>query len=236
MPGSPNSVHGKMHMAVPSAVTIHDFYRNHVKRPVDVAVSALSLCACAPILILAGILILIETPGLPIFRQQRIGKDGKPFDIYKLRTMNAGSDQKGFKTDRSDPRVTRLGKFLRETKIDELPQLLNILRGEMSLIGPRPLSVEESNHVIDELGYNSQHPGFIPKVRPGCTGLEQIYRIHPLVYAERFQWNAYYESKVSLLVDLKVICATVLMCRVLCYAAIFGGIVELAWLASLLIR
>lgn len=213
-----------------------DFYRNHVKRPVDVLVSAAALIACLPLFIAVCALIMLETPGSPMFKQKRIGKGGTPFDIYKLRTMYEGADRQGFKTDRGDPRVTRLGNFLRETKIDELPQLWNILCGEMSLIGPRPLSVDESDFVMTELGCGLEHPGFFPSVSPGCTGLEQIYRIHPLVYSERFQWNAYYESKLSFLMDLKILYATTMMCRLVCLATICGGIIELAWIASILVR
>jgi len=214
----------------------HDFYRDHVKRPVDLVVATVALVACLPVLLLASFLIRLESPGSPLFKQKRIGRNGKPFDILKLRTMYEGADRQGFKTDRGDPRVTRLGNFLRDTKLDELPQLLNIVYGEMSLIGPRPLSVDESEFVTNELGYGSGHPGFFPTVRPGCTGLEQIYRIHPLVYSERFQWNAFYESKLSLMADLKILVATMLMCRLVCLATICGAILELAWIAGFLLR
>jgi lipopolysaccharide/colanic/teichoic acid biosynthesis glycosyltransferase len=214
----------------------HGFYRNYVKRAIDLFIAAIALIISLPVIILSATLISLETPGSPLFFQKRIGQNGKPFYIYKIRTMYVGSDKHGFKTDESDPRVTRLGRILREKKIDELLQLWNILRGDMSLIGPRPLSVDESNFVSNELGYSENYPGFHPKVRPGLTGLEQIYRIHPLVYKERFDWNNHYESKLSFLLDLKVLYATILMCRLVCAAAICGGIIELAILTGLLTR
>ena len=218
------------------AALLHDFYRNYMKRPVDILFSAAALVACLPVLGLACLFIALESPGTPIFKQSRIGKNGKLFYIYKLRTMHDGADRHGFKTDKGDSRVTKLGCFLRDTKLDELPQLFNILCGEMSLIGPRPLSAEESDFVTKELGYGPNHPGFHPTVRPGCTGLEQIYRIHPLVYGERFEWNAHYESRVSFLEDLKILLGTMVMCRLVCIATICGAVVELAWLTETLLR
>lgn len=217
-------------------VAFRDFYRLYVKRLVDIIGSAIALIICLPVIILAATLIALESPGSPIFFQSRIGKNGKPFNIFKIRTMYVGADKHGFKTDKSDPRVTRLGNVLREKKIDELLQLWNILRGDMSLIGPRPLSVEESEYVCKELGYSEQHPGFHPKVRPGLTGLEQIYRVHPLVYQERFDWNHHYENELSMVLDLKVLHATIFMCRLVCVAAICGGIAELLFLVLLLRR
>lgn len=211
-------------------------YRDYLKRPIDVVVSAAALIACLPVMAVACALISLETSGLPVYKQKRVGVGGKSFDIYKLRTMYEGADRLGFVTIRGDLRITRLGKFLRDTKIDELPQLWNILRGDMSLIGPRPLSVDECEHVIGSLGYGPEHPGFYPSVLPGLTGLEQIYRIHPLDYRERFLWNAYYETDLSLILDLKVLYATFMMCQLVCIATIFGGIVQLAWIGSLLIR
>jgi lipopolysaccharide/colanic/teichoic acid biosynthesis glycosyltransferase len=212
------------------------FYRQHLKRPIDLFFSIIALIACGPAILLAMALIALETGGSPIYKQLRIGKDGGKFFIYKIRTMYEGADKQGFKTDLSDPRVTRLGKFLRDNKIDELPQLINIIKGEMSLIGPRPLSVDESNYVVEELGFSKQHPGFIPRTLPGCTGLEQIYRIHSLIYTERFHWNHYYEDKLSAIVDLKIFYSTVLMCRFICYGAVFGAIVELAWFTYVMLH
>ena len=214
--------------------SFRNFYRKFVKRPVDILVSATALISCFPVLVVLCAFISLDSPGLPVYKQRRLGKKGILFDIYKLRTMFDGADRHGFKTEPADPRVTRLGNFLREKKLDELPQLWNILRGDMSLIGPRPLSLEESEFVMTELGFSQQHPGFIPTVRPGLTGLEQIYRIHHLVYTERFQWNACYEATLSLLTDLKVLSATVMMCRLVCLATIFGGTLELTFLASML--
>lgn len=212
------------------------FYQDFLKRVVDVLWASAAIVACFPVFLLICLAISLETPGLPIFRQLRIGRDGKPFYMYKLRTMYDGAHNHGFKTDHADPRITRIGSFLRHTKIDELPQLFNVIRSEMSLIGPRPLSTQECQFIINEVGISPQHPGFYPTVRPGLTGLEQIYRIHPLVYRERFRWNDYYERKVSLTLDLKVLYATMARFRLVCLATIFGGILELVILFTTIVR
>src|SRR5262249_19567885 len=141
----------------------------------------------------------------------------------------------GFCTVNEDSRVTRLGGVLRATKIDEIPQVWNVLRGDMSLIGPRPLSVAECDYIRDCLQYEPSHPGFYPSVRPGLTGPEQIYRIHPSVYSQRFDWNASYEANLSPYLDLKIFVTTMLQCKLVCIATAVGGILELAWLMKFLI-
>lgn len=205
-------------------------YADLLKRLVDAVLAVVLLAVCLPVVLVAAFLICLDSPGSPVFRQRRIGKGGKVFEIWKLRTMHVGAEALGFRTDDGDARVTRIGRLLRETKLDELPQLWNVLRGDMSLIGPRPLSIEECNYLVREHGYSPNHAGFYPTVRPGITGLEQIYRIHPLVYADRFRWNEQYEANLSFWLDLKILLTTVLMCRVVSLAAILGGVMELAWL------
>jgi lipopolysaccharide/colanic/teichoic acid biosynthesis glycosyltransferase len=205
-------------------------YADQLKRVGDAVLAALLLAVCLPVILVAAFLICLDSPGSPIFRQRRIGKGGRVFEIWKLRTMHVGAEALGFRTDEADARVTRVGRLLRQTKLDELPQLWNVVRGDMSLIGPRPLSIEECDYLVREYGYSPSHAGFYPTVRPGLTGLEQIYRIHPLVYEDRFRWNEQYESSLSPWLDLKILLTTVLMCRVVSIAAILGGVMELAWL------
>ena len=217
----------------PEATPLQSPYCKYLKPALDITVAWLALIACLPILLVAYLLILCESPGSPIYRQKRIGTGGKPFEIYKLRTMYDGADLLDFKTRTLDSRVTRLGRFLRDTKIDEIPQLWNVIRGEMSLIGPRPLSAEECGFITDILGYPPDYPGFRIRVKPGLTGLEQIYRIHPSVYTDRFAWNADYENKISLAQDLKILVTTMLMCNLVCVVTVVGGILELTWLAWL---
>lgn len=192
------------------------FYRYWVKRSIDIiAASALLLC-CLPLMYAAAILIMLDGQGSPLFRQKRVGKNGSVFMLYKLRTMWSGSEQLGFCTKPNDERITRIGTLLRDTKIDELPQIWNVIRGDMSLIGPRPLSVEETTHLIDTDEFDGDTPGFIPTVRPGMTGWEQCTRstLHP--YAHRFDLNHYYETNLSPWLDLWVVKRTVLVCPLVC--------------------
>lgn len=205
---------------------LRNIYRRFFKRALDLAIALPALVVLTPVILTAMAIIRLESPGSPLFSQKRLGKNGQLFQIYKIRTMYPDSDKKDFKTRTGDPRITPIGHFLRDTKIDELPQLWNIIRGDMSLIGPRPLSVDECNYVTQMLKYNERHPGFCPTVRPGLTGLEQIYRINPLVYSERFEWNHHYENSLSFIMDLKVLYSTAFMCRLVCYLALFATILE----------
>ncbi len=210
------------------SVTHRSFYARYIKRPADLAVSTLALIACLPVLLIAALIIVLESPGAPFFTQKRVGAAGREFDIYKLRTMYDGAHAHGFVTRTSDNRITKVGKFLRDTKIDEIPQLWNVIKGDMSIIGPRPLSTDECLHISSELGYPDSYPGFHLKGTPGMTGLEQIYRIHPLVYAERFYWNAFYEDNLSAALDFKIFLTTMLMCNLVCLVTAAGGILELS--------
>lgn len=214
--------------------TCSGFYLMYVKRPIELFVTVVAVLFCLPIMALLCLFISLETPGCPIYRQKRVGLNGRIFNLYKLRTMYAGTEHHGFRTGSNDRRVTRFGKFLRETKIDEIPQLFNVLRGDMSLIGPRPLSRDEVKHFIEVLGYSTSAPGLVPSLLPGLTGLEQIYRIHPHSYDDRFRWNAQYELSVSLLLDLRIVLTTVLSYRLICLATILGGILELFVIVDLL--
>ena len=112
---------------------------NSFKRLIDFSSALVGLCLLAPVLVFISIFIKFESRGPVLFRQKRVGRAGRPFHIYKFRTMRAGSERNGLPiTVQKDPRITRLGTFLRRYKLDELPQLINVLRGEMSLVGPRP--------------------------------------------------------------------------------------------------
>jgi len=140
------------------------FYTRYAKRGLDLLFAAGGLVVALPLLVVCGIAIRLESEGPVFFRQWRVGKDGRPFRIMKLRTMVDKADQGGPKlTARGDPRITRVGTWLRKTKIDEVPQLLNVLRGEMSLAGPRP---EVPEYVA---AYNSDQRRVL-ELRPGLTG------------------------------------------------------------------
>jgi lipopolysaccharide/colanic/teichoic acid biosynthesis glycosyltransferase len=139
-----------------------------MKRLVDCVLAAVGLVFLLPLLVLVGVLIKLDSPGPVFFRQRRVGRDGKPFDIFKFRTMIQGAHKMGSRlTVKRDPRVTRLGRLLRWAKIDELPQLFNVLRGDMSLIGPRP----EDPHFVK---FYSPAQRRVLLVRPGLVGPSQI--------------------------------------------------------------
>lgn len=144
-----------------------------IKRGFDIVGSVLALIALAPLLAVVALLIRLESPGPAIFRQVRYGTDGRPFSIYKFRSMTVSACASGqvVQATKGDARVTRLGRFIRKSSIDELPQLFNILRGDMSLVGPRPHAVPHNEHYRGLIrGYMLRH-----KVRPGLTGWAQVH-------------------------------------------------------------
>jgi lipopolysaccharide/colanic/teichoic acid biosynthesis glycosyltransferase len=170
-----------------------------VKRVFDIVVAGMALAVLVPVFLLLAILIRVGSPGPAIFRQERAGKDMKPFTMYKFRSMRADVDRFGVSPSAAeDPRLTRLGRWLRETSIDELPQLWNILKGDMSLVGPRPL-------------YMSQAREFTPhqrrrlEVRPGIFGLAQIQGRGDLPHDEKLQLDVRYVDHMSLAQDLRIL-------------------------------
>jgi undecaprenyl phosphate N,N'-diacetylbacillosamine 1-phosphate transferase len=177
-------------------------YKRYVKRLIDIAVASALLVATAPIVIVASVLIKIDSEGPIIFAQTRIGKDCRAFRLYKLRTMIVRThDETGRKLDDKD-RVTRVGRVIRRLSIDELPQLVNIIKGDMSFVGPRPLLVRYLPYYTDsEL---RRH-----EVRPGITGLAQINGRGFLQWEERFKYDLEYVDNLSFLLDAKILLRTV---------------------------
>ena len=175
-----------------------------IRRTVDILVSACVLLLASPLLALAAIAIRLESAGHPIYRQRRSGLDGRPFDVMKLRTMVDGAEHigAGLAINTNDSRITRVGAFLRRTSLDELPNLLNVLRGEMSLIGPRPtLPVQ-----VDQ--YTERQRGRL-RVKPGITGWAQVNGRTSLPWSERIELDLYYIANRSLLLDLRILWRTV---------------------------
>ncbi|MCX7934534.1 MAG: sugar transferase, partial [Planctomycetota bacterium] len=173
------------------------------KRLMDVAIAGAALAVTAPLIILACVAIVIETKGRPIFSQERIGQYGRRFRLYKLRTMVADADMRGGPlTTAGDPRITRVGRFLRRTSIDELPQLWNVLKGDMSLVGPRAVV----SYVVDNF---QDWEAVSLAVRPGLTGLAQISGRDEIGFREKSLLNLYYVRNHSLWLDLRVLFETV---------------------------
>jgi lipopolysaccharide/colanic/teichoic acid biosynthesis glycosyltransferase len=170
------------------------------RRAVDILVSATALAVASPVLALAALAIKLESPGGALYRQRRIGRDGRPFEVIKLRTMVDGAERMGagWAVNRGDARITRVGAVLRRTSLDELPNLLNVLRGEMSLIGPRPTLP----HQVE--AYDERQRGRLA-VRPGITGWAQVNGRASLPWPERIELDLYYIEHRSLALDLEIV-------------------------------
>jgi lipopolysaccharide/colanic/teichoic acid biosynthesis glycosyltransferase len=177
-----------------------------IRRAIDVAVAATALLIASPLLALAAIAIAVESRGGVIYRQRRVGRDGAEFDVLKLRTMIAGAERigAGLWVDAGDPRITRSGALLRRTSLDELPNLWNVIRGEMSLIGPRP-TVPEQVAV-----YSERQRGRLA-IRPGITGWAQVNGRAALPWGQRIELDLYYIEHRSLALDLRIIARTLPM-------------------------
>jgi lipopolysaccharide/colanic/teichoic acid biosynthesis glycosyltransferase len=186
-----------------------------IKRVLDVITAAAGLAALAPVLVMIGAAVKLDSPGPAIFTQIRVGRHGRRFRILKFRTMIAGAEQRlatletcnevrgaAFKLQ-NDPRVTRLGRWLRRSSIDELPQLLNVLKGDMSLVGPRPLPLRDVARMSEEW----QRRRF--SVRPGLTCLWQSGGRHLLDFDQWMRLDLEYIDNWSLLLDLRILVRTV---------------------------
>ena len=182
-------------------------YKNGMKRVLDIFISLPVLIIGAIPMAIVALLIRLESPGPAIFRQERIGKDGKVFEFLKFRSMCVGAEHtgSGVYSGRNDARVTRLGRILRATSIDELPQLINILRGDMSLIGPRP---PLTYHPWPYEEYTEQQKRMF-EVRPGITGWAQINGRKAVEWHHRIELNIWYVDNVSFWLDVKIFFKTI---------------------------
>lgn len=179
-------------------------YATCVKGILDFVFAALLLLLLSPLFLLLAVLIYLDSPGCVLFRQVRVGKNGKDFNIYKFRTMYTDVPTEGFSpTTEHDPRITRVGRILRKTSMDELPQLLNILRGEMSFVGPRP----EQKMIVEEVYTFHEKQRWL--VKPGITGLWQISRDRNRPIHENLQHDFTYIQHISFCTDIKIICQTI---------------------------
>jgi len=175
-------------------------YRKYFKRPMDIMLSLFAIIALLPIMIIIAILVRFKLGSPIIFKQQRPGKDEKIFSLYKFRTMTDEKDEFGnFLPD--EIRLTRFGKVLRSTSLDELPELWNILNGDMSIVGPRPLLIEYLTL------YNDQQKGR-HKVRPGLSGLAQIRGRNGIGWEEKFEFDIKYVNNITFIEDWKIIFLT----------------------------
>jgi lipopolysaccharide/colanic/teichoic acid biosynthesis glycosyltransferase len=177
-----------------------------IRRAIDIAISSVTLLLSSPVLALVMVVIRLESPGPVIYSQRRAGLDGQAFDVLKLRTMVDGAEHlgAGLALDANDSRITRVGAFLRRTSLDELPNLLNVLRGEMSVIGPRPTLPAQVAQ------YTPRQRGRL-QIKPGITGWAQVNGRASLPWEERIELDLFYIAHRSLLLDLKILWRTVAM-------------------------
>ena len=185
--------------------------RGHpLNRAADIAVAGSALVVASPVLVLAAFAVKLTSPGPALFRQTRVGKDGSDFELLKLRTMVVGAETQGagFAVNRGDPRITPVGRLLRRLSLDELPQLWNVVRGDMSVIGPRPT-----------LRYQVER--YTPRqrrrleVKPGITGWAQVHGRATLAWDDRIELDVWYVEHRSALLDLRILAKTP--------RALFGG-------------
>ena len=177
-----------------------NLYRNFGKRPLDFTAAALGLLLLSPLFALLALLVRWRLGAPVFFRQQRPGLHGKPFMLVKFRTMTDAKDGGG-KLLPDAQRLTAFGKFLRKTSLDELPELWNVLKGEMSLVGPRPL-------LMEYLPFFTARESLRQIVRPGLTGLAQVSGRNLLLWDDRLELDARYVERLSFLLDLRIIAIT----------------------------
>lgn len=183
-------------------------YEKYIKRLLDIIISCFVLIIFSPLLLLTAIAIKISSPGPVLFTQQRLGLHGKEFTIYKFRSMTVGAEHtgSGVYSEKGDPRVTAVGRIIRMTSIDELPQLVNVIKGDMAIVGPRPpltyhpwpigQYTEEQLHMFD--------------VRPGITGWAQVNGRKTVEWPRRIELSIYYARNLTLAFDIKILALTVL--------------------------
>ena len=175
-------------------------------RLVDVLVAGVALVLSSPLLLAAMIAVRLETHGSPIYRQHRVGRAGEPFEMLKLRTMVSGAEAMGagLAVNDGDARITRIGALLRRTSLDEVPNLVNVLKGEMSIIGPRPTVP------VQVAQYTERQRGRLA-VKPGITGWAQVNGRASLPWPERIELDLWYVEHKSFRLDLKILWLTVRM-------------------------
>ena len=183
-----------------------NIFYNVYSRVVDILLSLLGLVIGIPLIIIFGIIIKLEDGGPIIYKQERVGKQGKTFYLYKLRSMRIDAEKYGAQwAQNNDPRISKVGSFIRKTRIDELPQLFNILKGDMSVVGPRP------ERPMFTMQFNDEIDGFVNRllIKPGLTGLAQVNGGYDISPKEKLEYDLYYIKNRNIFMDLNIILKTI---------------------------
>jgi sugar transferase EpsL len=180
-------------------------YKNGVKRILDIILSLAGILIGGIPMLIVALLVKLDSPGPVLFCQNRIGKDGKVFQIYKFRSMCVGAEKGGVYSDNRDSRVTKVGKIIRATSLDELPQFFNVLKGDMSFIGPRPPLTYHPWPYEEYTDFQRR----MFEVRPGITGWAQTHGRKDVEWHRRIELNVWYVDHVSLWLDIKILFLTV---------------------------
>lgn len=213
-----NVIRGRFNMTfleIPTLIVIgHDLmppWQQNIKRLLDVLVSIFAMLVLAPIYLIVGVGVKLTSRGPVFYSHERVGRHGRPFTIYKFRSMYVGAERNGpALASVGDSRITRLGRFLRKTRLDEIPQFFNVLRGDMSLVGPRP----ERQFFIDQIVQRTPEYLYLQRVRPGMTSLGQVkygYAENVDQMVERLNFDIIYLENMSLYTDIKILIYTVLV-------------------------
>ncbi len=173
-----------------------------MKRFFDITMASIGIVLLAPLMLAVAIWIKLDSKGPVLFKQERVGKDGKLFTILKFRTMTVGSEKTGFHVTENDTRITKSGSFLRKTSIDELPQLFNIFKGDMSIVGPRPTL----KYQVDNYDNFQKRRLEVP---PGVTGWAQVNGRNSLSWPQRIKLDVWYVDNYSFLLDMKILWKTI---------------------------
>lgn len=186
----------------PNSHRRNTLYTVVIKRALDLIFSLIGLIISLPFILIACVFVVLDSPGFPIFSQERVGYKGRIFRVYKLRTMTTRSHDKNGVKIRDRDRVTTAGRIIRKLSVDEFPQFFNILKGDMSFIGPRPLLVRYYSYYTHEELHRHD-------VRPGITGLAQINGRSDLQWEKRFSFDLQYVKQISFKLDLKILAKTI---------------------------
>ena len=175
-------------------------------RIIDILLSIIGLCIGIPLMIIFGLIVKLEDNGPIIYKQERVGKHGKVFNLYKIRSMRMDAEKYGAQwAQKNDPRLLKIGGFIRKTRIDEIPQLFNILKGEMSIVGPRP------ERPVFTMQFEKEIEGFINRllVKPGLTGWAQVNGGYDMTPEEKLTWDLEYIKRRNIFMDIKIILKTI---------------------------